>query len=133
MLGQALRGETVFRGTVTGVNGTVVSSSTSWSGNPLITGHPASGGVPANQKWALHIVSGKGTGTMVDVTSATATSVTVGVNLNTVIAADSAFEVIRQQTIAGLFGPNNEAGLGADQDKIWIPTGPGTYDRFYWK
>ncbi len=73
------------------------------------------------------------TGDVASVSSWTATELTTTPAL-TVTAGDK-YEIRAEQTIADLFGANNESGLlegdEGTADVVWVPDGTGLYERVY--
>lgn len=92
----------------------------------------------ANGKYFVEITSGTNVGATFDIdsTSAATKTITLVQDLPAGAAGPLSFKVRKHWTIAGVFGPANESGLGAGDistaDQILIYTGTG-YNTYFYK
>lgn len=79
-----------------------------------------------NDLYFIEITSGANTGVSTTITDTTLTTLTTLDDLSSLIASDDTFIIRKYPTLAGVFGPSNEAGLqggssASNADTILIP------------
>ena len=89
----------------------------------------------AGATYILEITSGAKNGAIQEVTSWTATTLNTPDNLLTAgVEATASFKLRKAPTLEDVFGTTTSVlnkGGSSSADIVWIPTGPGTYNRYF--
>lgn len=92
--------------------------------------------ITAGKTAVLEITSGSGTvpGTVQDFVTWSGNSITLPAAV-TGVAVGNTYRIRLAPTLQDIFPVGTLAGsvIASTADKVWIPTGPGTYDRFWYK
>ncbi len=92
--------------------------------------------ITAGKTAVLEITSGSGTvpGTVQDFVTWSGNSITLPAAV-TGVAVGNTYRIRLAPTLQEIFPVGTLAGsvIASTADKVWIPTGPGTYDRFWYK
>ncbi len=131
-LGIGLTRPTVYKGVLESVG---AASATTEAGDWSDSQFAPVGGVHY-----IEITSGAACGHASDITATDAQTKTIGVDpaFSQLLGGGEAFKIRQHWTLASLFGPNNEAGLGAgsntaaDEILVYDPVA-GTYTTYFYK
>ena len=114
----------IASGSLTAVSGATLSDTNSNFTQAITAGKTA----------VLEITSGTAAGTVQDFVTWSGNSITLPAAV-TGVAVGNTYRIRLAPTLQEIFPVGTLAGavLAGTADKVWIPTGPGTYDRFWYK
>ncbi|MGA0854125.1 MAG: hypothetical protein ACO3RK_04840 [Luteolibacter sp.] len=124
LVGLNLMKRVIAAGSFTAVSGPTISDSQT----------NFSQAIPAGKMAVLEITSGAAAGTVQDFAVWNENSITLPAEIPGLAVGDT-YKVRLTHTLQELFpaGTLTAALSASNADKVWIPTGPGTYDRYWYK
>jgi len=122
LVGFNLHGKVLASGTIDGATGAVVNDA-SVDFSTILNG--------AGETYLLEVTSGAQDGMVAEIASAANGSVTLVAAPGVTFAATDTYSVRRALTLTEVFDNLTAGFTEATADVVWIPTGSGTFDRFF--
>lgn len=133
-LGLAMTQPVLLQGTLSSANGSTLKDDEATWTDGQFNG--------ANGTHYVEIIAGSGAGLMANITATSGANktITLAEDLSAAVSNGTAYRIRKNWTLASVFGPNNEAGLGAgsaseaDEVLVYDPTAnPPGYTTYYYK